>query len=370
MIAGASSALAVGLRRCHPVCVEAKEASWGDSEWWDHEISIAVDGHDPIVSNARITWAHRDLSLALRHITGPGSGANFHTWAVWGSKKAGRTIRQEDVPWLPPVASALGAGMTAAMARRAPRVRMLAAAVTAGTTLNALTRRVLSRTAAEIFAGNVTVLDDIGRQTARFVAAFLDPAARTDEELERFLAPLRTGPTDSGGQQVLRSAYRHYLEVARTPASDERDERMLTANLLAILHEHHRLDPFIDAAMPRLLRPLVTRYLLTFSLGTDLMRVSHDLTARDAEAFPATLRTIELPELARLLYGPGGLDHTPDSLDGSGARDWTELADRMNFIVDLFRTRQFDEHLFAPPFSAAEWDELVRAHPDLRSCAR
>ena len=130
--------------------------------------------------------------------------------------------------------------------------------MTAGTALNALIHRVLAATATQIFGGNVTVLDDIGRQTARFVSTFLDPAARTDAELERFLAPLRTGPTDQGGQELLRTAYRHYLEVARTPPSDERDERMLTANLLAILHEHHRLDPYIDAAMPRSVRPLVT----------------------------------------------------------------------------------------------------------------
>ena len=169
---------------------------------------------------------------------------------------------------------------------------------------------------------------------------------------------------------MLRTAYRHYLEVARTPPSDERDERMLTANLLAILHEHHRLDPYIDAAMPRPLRPLVTRYLLTFSVGTEVMRVSRDVTARGAAAFPETLRTIELPELACLLDGPGGLDRTPNSLHGSGAGDWTELADRMNFIVDLFRSRQFDENLFAPPFPQAEWDALIRRHPDLRSCRR
>ena len=356
--------------------------SWTDETWWRAEIDAAIDGRDPVLSNVRITFAHRQLSLALRQITGPGSGANFHTWAVWGSKKAGRTIRREDVPWLPRATTTLGAGATVAVLRRAPRTRLLAAAVTAGAAVNALTHRVLSRTATQIFDGNVTVLDDIGRQTARFVSTFLDPADRTDDELERFLAPLRTGPAHEGGQELLRVAYRHYLEVARTPPSDERDERMLTANLLAILHEHHRLDPYIDAAMPRLLRPLVTRYLLTFSLGPEVMRVSRDVTARGTAAFPETLRTIELPELARLLDGPGGadgpggvdgqagLDRTPDSLLGSGARDWTELTDRMNFIVDLFRTRQFDENLFAPPFSQPEWDALVSAHPDVRSCVR
>jgi hypothetical protein len=30
-------------------------------------------------------------------LTGTDAGANFHTWAVWGSRKAGVTIRQEDL---------------------------------------------------------------------------------------------------------------------------------------------------------------------------------------------------------------------------------------------------------------------------------
>ena len=96
---------------------------------------------------------------------------------MWGSKKAGRTIRQEDVPWLPGLGVGVGAALGAAAAtaasraagRSAPRTRLLAAAVTAGGALNALTHRVLSGTATQIFGGNVTVLDDIGRQTALHV---------------------------------------------------------------------------------------------------------------------------------------------------------------------------------------------------------
>jgi hypothetical protein len=76
--------------------------------------------------------------------------------------------------------------------------------------------------------------------------------------------------------------------------------------------------------------------------------------------FPATLRTIELPELRRFLDGPGGWDRTPDNLTGSAARDWTKLADRMNFIVDLFRSRQSDAGLFAPPFSLGQ-REIIAA---------
>ena len=272
------------------------------------------------------------------------------------------------------VGAALGAAAATAASRAAARsvtrTRPSAAAVTAGGALNALTHRVLSGTATQIFGGNVTVLDDIGRQTARFVSTFLDPAKRTDDELERFLAPLRTGPTDEGGQELLRTAYRHYLEVARTPPSDERDERMLTANLLAILHEHHRLDPYIDAAMPRPLRPLVTRYLLTFSLGTRGNAGEPRRHRPRGGGVPRDAADDRAAGARPPAQWPGRPRPYANSLQGSGAGDWTELADRMNFIVDLFRTRQFDENLFAPPFPQVEWDALIRRHPNLRSCQR
>jgi hypothetical protein len=129
---------------------------------------------------------------------------------------------------------------------------------------------------------------------------------------------------------------------------------MLYANLLAILHEHHRLEPYIDASLPKPVRRLVTARLLGFSIGHESMRVSENVAPDRGAAFPATLATIEDRDLAALLDGPGGLDRTPDSLDGSAADDWTELSDRMNFICDLFRSRQLDPELFEPPYTDAQ----------------
>jgi hypothetical protein len=44
------------------------------------------------------------------------------------------------------------------------------------------------------------------------------------------------------------------------------------------------------------------------------------------------------------------IDRTPDTTAGSAAEDWAALAERMNFIVDLFRSRQRDASLRRPPF--------------------
>jgi hypothetical protein len=305
----------------------ARVPHWQDERWWNEQIDLATSDANPVLSNLRITLAHQELSLALHRITGADSGANFHTWAVWGSKKAGQTIRKEEMPGLPmPLAAAL----------------------------HVTGNRFVETAACHIFGGNVTVLSDIGRQTARFVCAFSDPAARSEERLEEFASQLRPGPTEAGGQDLLRGAYRHYFAAAAEADEDRRDELMLCANLLAILHEHRRLDPYIDASVPRPMRRVVTTHLLSFTVGAEAIKVSDDVPVHGVSPFPETLRTIELPELQSLLAGPDGWDRTPNSVDGSAAHDWTQISDRMNFIVDLFRTRQSDPNLFTAPYSPAQ----------------
>jgi len=38
----------------------------------------------------------------------------------------------------------------------------------------------------------------------------------------------------------------------------------------------------------------------------------------------------------------------------SGSIDWRKLDDRMNFIVNLFRSRQMDDELLGQPFTDAQ----------------
>src|SRR5262249_55559817 len=67
------------------------------SPYWERQIRDAIDTKDPSLSNRKITIVHYGLSQVLHDVIGPDAGANFHTWAVWGSRKAGVTIRQEDL---------------------------------------------------------------------------------------------------------------------------------------------------------------------------------------------------------------------------------------------------------------------------------
>lgn len=339
---------------------------WADSDWWQALIDAAVSGADPVLGNLRITLAHQELSLALHQITGAASGANFHTWAVWGSKKAGRTIREEDLPavkhacWALATLLGVGTGFAVAPGRASARTQ---SSIAAGTALAALlyaaTRVLAGRARREIFDGNVTVLTDIGRQTGRFVSTFLRPEDRTEEQLEEFCAELRPGHVVHGGQDLLRGAYRHYFAAAAERDPHRRDECMLYANLLAILHEHHRLDPYIHASVPRPARRFVTKHMLGFAIGVHPLKVSDDVPRVGSLRWPDTLETIDTPELVEFLFGVDGWDRNPGTLTGSAAGDWTELSDRMNFIVDLFRSRHADPDLFTAPYSQQQRAMIV-----------
>src|SRR5579864_6243468 len=65
--------------------IAARPMDWCDNAAWQEQIDQAIATPDPILANLRITIAHHQLSLALQQTLGPDSGANFHTWATWGS---------------------------------------------------------------------------------------------------------------------------------------------------------------------------------------------------------------------------------------------------------------------------------------------
>lgn len=347
------------------MCRVPEDEHWPDGAWWEAEINTAVTNSQPVLCNLRITLTHYELSSALRAVTGADTGANFHTWAVWGSKKAGKTIRQEDIPHLGRLAGPLGAAASAlaggVVSRDAQRRwgRTLVAAAAGGAVAHVLSRRLLSDAARRILEGNITVLDDIGRASGGFVAAFCDQPQPDAERLSAFLATLRPGPTATGGQDLLKRAYTHYYYARYEPDRDAKHEHMLFANYAAILHEHVRLQPYIRGAMPGPLRRLVTAHLLEFELGSYEHQVDEDVERWKGASFPETLTHLDNRDLVSFLSGEGGWDRTPNDLAGSRASDWSDIRDRMNFIVDLFRSRHLDEGLFAAPFTDAQRREVL-----------
>lgn len=218
--------------------------------------------------------------------------------------------------------------------------------------LPALAQRRRNHASRMVLGGNIVVLDDIGRQTARFVSLFHSHAGLDRRRFDAFIASLRPGPTVSGGQDLLKKAFTHYYQARYASNRAQQYEEILLANLYAILHEHLRLQPYIAGAMPRLARRLITRYLLDFSLGRRTMSVGSDVVPLHRLD---SLTHVESAEL-RTFLGAWGRDG--GAARGSRARNWADIRDRMAFICALFRMGQCDQGLFTDPYSDSQWVEL------------
>lgn len=335
--------------------IPARRLHWRDNASWQEQIDQAISTPDPVLANLRITAAHHELSLALHAVLGSDSGANFHTWATWGSKKAGRTIRQEEASYLnalaPLIGGCLGLLAMAALPLQSGAAGLFACAggaLLGALGLHTLIRRRRDHASRMILGGNITVLDDIGRQTARFVSTFQGHPDPDPRRLADFLAFLRPGPSESGGQDLLRKAFTHYYHAMHASSRARTYEHMLLANLCAILHEHIRLQPYIAGAMPRPARRLITRHLLDFSLGERVLRVGEDVVP------PAGVYCQQRAEDAELLAFLKTWDRAGGGVTGSRAMNWADIRDRMAFVCALFRTSHRDPGLFTAPYTDAQ----------------
>ncbi len=363
---------------------------------------------DPVVRNLQITQAYHDLSAAMARLTG--AGANWCTVATWASKQAGQSIRREDLLAAlerllreTPAAQVNARTMleaSAALRGRQPR-SFFGAVDAVWNAVNPVAA--FQRTSDAVARGNVKVFAEIGAEFARFLALFENGGlAVTRDGLVAFSQGLRPGdPPD--GQRYLAQAFEHYGQAITTDDLRQKAQLLLLANLEIGFHEQTRLQGEIVEAMnapvihPRVLRQhLIDELLpdrssrLRFWLARLARRLGPLLQARDQLAeevqqagrlvITATLMTLKLPTGEVLQLGQDLPDRSPDSqtmidrpelaaflaqvmagADRSArVADWGNLAERMRFITDLFRTYHLTPALFDPPFDA-EQVAVIRA---------
>lgn len=293
-------------------------------------ITRVVAMRDAAARNLLITQAYGDLSIEAADLLGSGAAINWCTMAAWASRRAGQSIRGEDVP---------GQKLVARAAARVPGARFL---------LDVM--RDVSR---EVGEGNREVFLEVAPAFAGFTRAYRSG----DEALAAFFAGFTQGPPEHGGQDILRRAFELYLEAARAPAGKRKAELLYAANLHVALQEQTRLQGRIAAAMPGgpTTRALVTKALLELELGggTAIHRLGEDLPNGP---FGEHLEALEDPELVTFVLR---YDADIASTCGSRAERWDSLADRMRFIVELFRLHASDASLFEEPLGAAEWLALT-----------
>jgi CRP-like cAMP-binding protein len=349
----------------------------------DEEIAEIVATPDLVLRNLRITQMYFQLSLQLAGLLGQ-QDANWCTFATHASKTAGYSIRKEELPgyrvliWLEDNVSPLAGieDLAGGLVDRLVRASDVAARA------EGITDHISNC----ISAGNLKVFAELAPIFAAFLRGFQTATARDQATLDDVLSRLELGDVAIGGQQLLGEALSHYHDAMFEPDTKRKAELILLANCLIGLHEQTRLQPFIVEALDTpmgdvldsvrelierwvpgpvgravrrgrdlagapatlMFRRVATRMIMTLrlpygdvSLGRDLPRLPN------RQIFPDVLEHIDLPELRALLER---FDRTRGALRNSRSVDWGNLDDRMNTIVNLFRSRQKSFELFQQPF--------------------
>ena len=344
------------------------------------EIQRIVAIASPVVRNLEITYCYSRLAAAFaaRH----GEGANWCTYATWASRQAGETIRGEDLlghlerrlgksRWvLHPIATLWRRLLRHGLFQRDTRIGRLTHEL--HTPFDAF-----ERASDAVARGNLKVFEEIGLQFAR--------------NLEGLPADLTPGDPPEG-QRLLSQAFARYESLRSESDPKRRAELALLANLEIGLHEQTRLQPEIlealdtatatpqdlgrralEALVPSATRwwPIVRRPAAA-TIGVPARAIQRASSKLAREAITDSFMVLALPGRV-LALGAHLADSYPDALakpadpelnellalfeplapepDDCGARDWSNLHQRMHYIVHLFRVFQMSEQLSLPPFN-------------------
>lgn len=345
---------------------------------------------DLVLRNLQITQSYHELSAALTAVYGS-QNATWLAYATWASKTAGTFIRCDEVPAL--VKGYLGGATQVAADLAAFNARLATvheAAHLPPATLSAAIERSVVDVASDIAQGNVLVFAEVAPVYAELLGSTSSGSA-PGAARDALLSKLRPGPAPDG-QDLLRLAFGHYFDAAEASDGRVRAQHLLCANIAAVYHEQTRLQPLLVSALTAPLtdgivaeakatisplvpaevhatlhafverelapigvrieaewREVLTRWVMTLDLPGLRLDLGKDVPPlADGADFPPDLRVLDVPALRDFV---SKLDRTPDSLANSAAKDWGVLAERMAFIVDLFRSSQQRPSLFDPPFS-------------------
>ena len=357
---------------------------------------VALDEH-PALRNLLITDAYHRLAVTMEELI-PGGDLAWPTFAIWASKQAGVFIRREELP----------ATAQMLLDRLDPEHRSLVQAM-------------LDGTSRYIAGGNLIVFDELGLAFASFIETFAQPSERTEANLAALVGRFSKGepvPDEvtlgsdgkltrkaMGGQSMIREALCHFFQALHETDEDARAELLLLANGECGLHEQIRLQPYIQNAlnapaeellrMARLgahphaeiiveaSRHIATELMMTMALPHEIIDLGSDLEAAPgSEMWPTELARLHHPGLVALTerlhtyetrereldFGDRAegwfntlmakIDLAHPEAQGTAAKDWSRLEDRMRFIFEFFRSRQRDTILLTSPFSPEAYEEM------------
>ena len=358
--------------------------------------------------NLQITHTYSRLSSAVAERTG--SCSNWCTFATWASRQAGATIRGED--FLDTLRRRLGHRDGPQHPIRSLWRALLRRGVFRPTTgLGRLVRAIhtpfdaFERTSDAVARGNLKVFDEIGRAFARWLSSCRRGTPVDGPPFTTFLETLTPGEPPNG-QDYLRRAFTCYQQHHFETNAAMRAELLALGNLQIGLHEQTRLQPEILESLNAPLvtsRDLRTRLVNVYSGGLWRLLASGPLTSAalamaapfrrfserlSREIITDCLMVLSLPDGAALRLGrplgvpiPAPLQTPllPDfaalrtrfercTPDGAvDAEDWSDIDQRMHFILHLFCAFGERADLFSPPFTDEQVTGIVSGRlPDGR----
>lgn len=354
---------------------------------------------DDAVRNLWIIQSYANLGERLLRILE--TDQTWCTFATWASNTAGLSIRGEELPKLvgevllgadPYVDSILH--HTNAVTKVLRDIDVLGPLQHSH--LEHLVAQAIGQVSAFIAEGNTFVYKELAPLFIRFIDMLEQQgppdAGAIDEALDRVGIPTSTQAP------LVRLAFQQYSLASATADDALRAQHVLAGNIAAVLHEQKRLQNVVASALDAglldfghdicgiakgrvskaILRPLVTevrahiapeleqlwqhiatRLMMTLSVPGQTLHLSRDVPPIPGESqlFSPELARVTLPALAELL---SEWDRTNGTGRGSGAKDWADIHQRMNYIVNLFRSRQRHLALTTPPFGPDDIDYMVR----------
>ena len=340
-------------------------------EW----VEAIISNPNPVERNLQITQSYHQFTLDFREWVDR-DNVCWCAFATWASRQAGHFIRNEQVPEA--LLELLGLDPDGKPAPKPWYWFLIPKRLLQSPLVLRYARVTVEDTSKHIADGNRLVYTKLARLFAGFLEMVRNQPSPDPARMQAFLDD---AAIDSSTGEGLVKAFRYYYRVLSEKDPKVRAELMYAANLLIGQHEQIRLQEAIEGALTAPLhqgiigwisrhlfrsffermeldwKKIATRMMMTMDTPTGVFRLGDDVPPLpDGKQYPELLETLTLPELVPLIEQ---LDYTPDALKGSAAADWTSLNDRLNYILDLFRSRQQDASLFAEPFS--------RNHTELNS---
>lgn len=349
----------------------------------------------PVLRNLQITQSYHQITVDFRNLVDR-DNLCWCGFATWASKQAGKFIRNEQVPEA--FLELLGLDADGKPCPRPWYWFLVPQRILRHPRVLAYARMTVADTSGHIARGNLKVYAKLAHIFAAFLQMVREQPGPSAERLAAFTEKMHED--DSTGEGLV-NAFTYYYRCLSEPDPKVRAELFFAANLLIGQHEQIRLQEAIEGAMKSPLRqalgdperrwsswplpvwfrqllafavdvllgPAITRLekrwlqvstemLMTMVTPLGLFRLGQDVPPLpDGQMYPEMLRELTLPEATALV---AQFDYTPGTLSGSGANDWTSLADRLNFILDLFRSRQREEGLFEAPFTAGQTEDILK----------